>query len=428
MNYKHMQSFDKKIKVIVSTGFGNFHMFMSAKACFFNGCLMKLFCGAYPFRNLLKLINFFNFQNSKIKRFMLRGIEISEKPIRSIWWSELIHSFSLKIRFFIKKLGTPIFLDYFAQYIYQISICNFIKNIKLQTKYKYIYHFRAAYGLSSVGVAKKNGFIALCDHSLADPRLLDHLINSSGEWHISNYKKLSAVDKSMLNDLNNADYVLVNSDFVKKTLIYCGYDPNKIFVIYLGVDDDFYNYIPSNNMVNESERFELLFAGLFCKRKGADILIEALNNLKTTNWKLNIAGVIDESIKDKFPKFFKKDNVVNHGLLSREKLANLMSRCDIFVFPSRAEGSARVIFEALACGCFIITSTESGSIVKHGKHGYILKKNTSEELKISIEEALLNNEIRNIGRNNKKLIASNYRQSHYSSKLNALYKKIGRVN
>ena len=46
-----------------------------------------------------------------------------------------------------------------------------------------------------------------------------------------------------------------------------------------------------------------------------------------------------------------------------------MSRAEVFVFPSLAEGSARVVAMAMAAGCYVITTPNSGSVVRDGAMG-----------------------------------------------------------
>jgi glycosyltransferase involved in cell wall biosynthesis len=47
-------------------------------------------------------------------------------------------------------------------------------------------------------------------------------------------------------------------------------------------------------------------------------------------------------------------------------------QADVFVFPSLYEGSALVIYEALASGLPVITTPNSGSVVRDGLEGYVV--------------------------------------------------------
>ena len=54
------------------------------------------------------------------------------------------------------------------------------------------------------------------------------------------------------------------------------------------------------------------------------------------------------------------------------EMPRLFRQADIFVFPSLHEGSALCTYEALACGLPVITTANSGSVVRHGIDGFIV--------------------------------------------------------
>ena len=102
-----------------------------------------------------------------------------------------------------------------------------------------------------------------------------------------------------------------------------------------------------------------------------------------------------------------------------------MSVHNIFVFPSFCEGSARVIFEAMAVGCFIITTPNSGSIVKDGVHGSIVPAGDHRALALAIDYALSNPQIvGEIGLRNAFLVRTKYRQSDYVAKVVSIYQEV----
>ena len=60
----------------------------------------------------------------------------------------------------------------------------------------------------------------------------------------------------------------------------------------------------------------------------------------------------------------------------------MYSTANVFVLPSLEEGLAYVQGEALACGCPIIGSTNSGAedLITHGKEGFIVPIRSSEAI------------------------------------------------
>jgi glycosyltransferase involved in cell wall biosynthesis len=67
---------------------------------------------------------------------------------------------------------------------------------------------------------------------------------------------------------------------------------------------------------------------------------------------------------------FKSSTVTFTGFL--ENVAEQLGRSTAFVFPSESEGSAKVNYEAAACGLAQITTRESGDVVIDGFNGRII--------------------------------------------------------
>ena len=97
--------------------------------------------------------------------------------------------------------------------------------------------------------------------------------------------------------------------------------------------------------------------------------MDAMGRLANLPWRLEVAGQVSPALVKPSRSFFSDPRVNYLGYMSLRDLASAMTRADVFVFPSLAEGSARVVFDALACGCYVITTPNSGSIVEQGTHG-----------------------------------------------------------
>jgi glycosyltransferase involved in cell wall biosynthesis len=167
----------------------------------------------------------------------------------------------------------------------------------------------------------------------------------------------------------------------------------------------------------------LLFASVLSRRKGAETLIEALELVGSRiDWDLVVAGPVEPDIAAKHRSFFEDPRVVVLGSLARPEFkAQLIAR-RVFAFPTNAEGSARAVWEALACGCYVITTPNAGSIVEDGVHGALVPPGDAESLAEAIVAADSDRErIAGIGNRNAKLIASSYRQSAYGDALSRIY-------
>jgi glycosyltransferase involved in cell wall biosynthesis len=60
------------------------------------------------------------------------------------------------------------------------------------------------------------------------------------------------------------------------------------------------------------------------------------------------------------------------GQVARSAVAAWLARFDVFFFPSTCEGGANAVMEALAVGLPVVTSPNSGSVVRDGQEGYIV--------------------------------------------------------
>ncbi len=264
----------------------------------------------------------------------------------------------------------------------------------------------------------------LCDHASPHPHIEVGLVENMGRMpRRDSLGPASAFCAPALSDLEQADAVLVNSQFAADTFRYYGYDRAPVHVIYLGIDDVFLSQVPKREKA--SNEFSLLFAGCFEKRKGAEILMDAMGRLGTIPWRLELAGSVSSNIAERARTFFADSRVKHVGLLSRQELASAMARADVFIFPSLSEGSARVVFEALASGCYVITTPNSGSIVEDGIHGAVVPPGDGLALAEAIEYAYQHRDrISDIGGGNAVCVRTKYRQRDYGDKLSNLYEKL----
>ena len=163
------------------------------------------------------------------------------------------------------------------------------------------------------------------------------------------------------------DYIVVPSNFVKKTFIERGIPSEKIFVNPFGVDLKHFKKLDI-----KKEKFRIVFAGKACLRKGFHYLIEAMELLKNYEIELWHVGILDPEIK----KFnYQKENIVYHGSHPQNELYKYYNHCNVFVLPSLEEGLALVTLQAMACGLPVICTPNTGIenvITKDGEEGFLI--------------------------------------------------------
>ena len=133
----------------------------------------------------------------------------------------------------------------------------------------------------------------------------------------------------------------------------------------------------------------ILYLGLISRRKGIDVLIQAVAKLRSElpNMKLHLVG--DGHIND-FHLLAKKKgiekHVVFHGLAAHSMVPRYYKSADICVFPSRHEGFGITILEAMTSGTPIIASSIGSfrEILSNGKNGILFKSEDADALSKAI--------------------------------------------
>lgn len=406
--------------IIVSNGHHKFITGMAAAEAYKNNLLAGFITAGYPTPRLRQWITWLKLDRyAPINRLLQRQEQLPDLFVHPLWLSEIIYSVARYIARHAPRFEGIV--DYGLQF-YAWQAERIVR--KLPAK---IYHYRGGYGRDSVRMAKENGMIALCDFSIAHPLALEYLISNGGKLpppgQVGHINKMWS---NILKDADQADYLLVNSDFVKETFTHFGYDTSRIFVLYTGVDDQFLSLIPQRTYPSLTKKpIRLLFAGDMGARKGGRVLLQALSRIRDLPWQFEAIGSIDPNLRNDFREFFADERVTVTSHLPWAELAEHMSMADIFVFPSLAEGSARVIFMAMACGGYVITTPNSGSIVQDEINGKIVAPGDVDALELALRRSLLNPDmIPIVGRRNADLIKSHYTQSHYGNGLMAIYKTL----
>jgi teichuronic acid biosynthesis glycosyltransferase TuaC len=195
-----------------------------------------------------------------------------------------------------------------------------------------------------------------------------HFVFPAGMTAVSFSKKLNvksfiAVGEDTLNHLSEsifssyldkADGVIsVSMKNKKKLLTLSSLESEKIIVAPNSVNADLFYPRDINKMrvkygfnVND---FILVFVGYFEERKGVLRVMEALNEL-ALNIKIIIIGEGPQKPDIKNSRILFCDRVDNH------LLPEYLSCGNVFILPTKSEGSCNAIYEAMACGLPIISS------------------------------------------------------------------------
>ncbi|MEW6570342.1 MAG: glycosyltransferase family 4 protein [Nitrospirota bacterium] len=274
-----------------------------------------------------------------------------------------------KLLFFLPRhLYRPLrkgFLDYVTSKIV-LKGCN-------------IFHGWNNQAFKSIKAAKKIGARTILEcgstHAFFRKKILQEEFQKFG---IKNVKPPEYAQKSSLEEISLSDFIFLPSDFAKKTFIEAGIEGKKIFVINRGVNLD--RFKPGKK---KNKNFKVLYVGRVSLRKGVLYLLKAWRRLNLRDAELLLVGSIDAGIKHLLSEYMDIANITFKGFLKDPSIA--YQGATIFVFPSLEEGSAKVTYEAMASALPVITTENSGSVVRHGIDGFIVPIRDSA----AIEEKIL---------------------------------------
>jgi teichuronic acid biosynthesis glycosyltransferase TuaC len=168
--------------------------------------------------------------------------------------------------------------------------------------------------------------------------------------------------------LQDADAIVTVSENLKTTLEGFGLRPQKIHVVYRGVNiDQFSPGSPSGarQRLNLADKGRLLlWVGRMVPVKGLEVLIEACALLRDRGEDFHLAVVGDGPLRSELETAIQIRNLANYvtliGNVDHDRLPDWYRAADLTVLPSRSEGIPNVLRESLACGTSFVASRVGG--------------------------------------------------------------------
>jgi glycosyltransferase involved in cell wall biosynthesis len=166
-----------------------------------------------------------------------------------------------------------------------------------------------------------------------------------------------------------ADLVTVPSQVCVDSFISEGVESNKVKKNPYGSRDQ--RFLPSGRP--SSSKFIILWVGSVSIRKAFMDALHAFQALPIREKCFKVVGIVDREMGILLNKENLSD-VEFLGKVPNVELPDLFSAAHVFVISSIEEGLAMVIGEAMACGCPVIASENSGAseLFKNGVEGFIV--------------------------------------------------------
>ncbi|MEL6687514.1 MAG: glycosyltransferase family 4 protein [Pseudomonadota bacterium] len=217
------------------------------------------------------------------------------------------------------------------------------------------------------------------------------------------------VDDADLELFRATSHYICPSRFVAKDLIE-NFDVEEasIRIVPYGINEQWLS------VSNEPIPGRVLFVGSAERRKGIHFLAKASNILadRRPDVTMVVAGGVEDGVKH-----HPEAQTLNFlGRVPRSEIAQEFQRADIFILPSLAEGSATVIYEAMAVGLPIITTESSGSYVEHEHTGLIVPERDPDAIVEAVERLMEDRELRDHLAANAKAKATEFTWENFGKK------------
>jgi len=190
------------------------------------------------------------------------------------------------------------------------------------------------------------------------------------------------IGRMQLKIIKTSDVIVAMSNESKKEVCDTGYPISNIFMTPNGIS------IPDNiycTPITTLNKCKVIFVGRLDEQKNIKSLLQIWARLQTCNEisaKLEICGTgpLEKKLKAMTVHLNITDTVIFKGHVTN--VYKHLSRADIFILPSVAEGNSNAILEAMVAGLPIVSTNVGGTLMQVGDHGkaYISEVSNHDEL------------------------------------------------
>jgi glycosyltransferase involved in cell wall biosynthesis len=222
----------------------------------------------------------------------------------------------------------------------------------------------------------------------------------------------------MLEEYSLATIILVQSQVARETFLVADIPDERVVNVGRGVDARHFTP-PSDPAIRQDGTFRAIFVGSLSRRKGVDTLLQAWEQLNLPNAELLLVGDLQPEIR----RLLERQNLpsIKHVGFARD-VRRYYQMANVFVFPSTCEGSAKVTFEAGACGLASISTREAGDFVSDGQNGYLIPVGDAEALAERLRHLAEQPDLlRRMGEVAREIVLQNYTWDHFRKKLERAY-------
>ncbi len=328
-------------RIVVSTS-GKFHYIHAARMLHERGLLERLFAG-YP--------------RAKLGQPLLPHERLTTYPLWRVPYvaHDLVGQPLTGFHFLLEYLSAKCFDKFVARRLPDADVVMVMSSA----------------GVTTGATAQRRGMKYVCDRPCSHIRTQYELIQREYE---ENGVKRQAVDPRIIareeTEYSQADFIITPSTFARNSFLERGFAPERVACLPLGVNlKDFY----PEGKPSDSE-FRIAFAGQISYRKGIPHLLKAFDKLDVPGKQLHMVGSVRKDIRPLIARYEGRPDVHIRGKVNVSELRQLFSTSHLLVLPSVEDGFGMVLAEAMACGCPVLATTNTGAfdLIDEGVEGFLV--------------------------------------------------------
>lgn len=338
------------MKVTLST-IGKFHTFDLARELSSAGVLQAIFSG-YP-------------------KFKLRDEQLPAHQLKTFPWIQT--PYMALNRWKLASRGMNRTIEYAAK----IALDRYVAHAMDDCD---VFVGLSGSGLRSGQKAKAMGGKYVCDRGSAHIRVQNELLLAEHDkWGMP----YDGIDPRVI-DLECAEYaeadcITVPSQFAMRSFIEAGVPFSKLRLLPYGVNLGRFETVSSP----DPRRFDVLFVGAMSLQKGIPYLLQAFHKVEHPHKTLHLVGAVDPILMNLLKAIgLWSDQVKVWGHMPQPELKHIMSSSHVMALPSVQDGFGMVMAQAMACGCPVIASRNTGAhdLFDDGVEGYVVAERNSDDL------------------------------------------------
>jgi glycosyltransferase involved in cell wall biosynthesis len=227
-------------------------------------------------------------------------------------------------------------------------------------------------GLYSGRKIQQLGGIHICDRGSSHIRVQEQLLTEEYERYGTSWRGIDprSIAKEEA-EYEQANWISIPSQFCYDSFVSQGVPAAKLLKIPYGSRlERFYPEVGPS--INEEE-FRILFVGAAGAQKGFIDLLNAFEQFHHRGKQLLLIGSLAPEALAMLARV-DQSRITVLGSVPNTQLRQHYSQASVFVLPSIQDGFGMVIGEAMACGCPVIASTNTGAseLITDGVEGFIV--------------------------------------------------------